>query len=103
MMTYALCLMECESDLNCMSINFHMVTKKCELNAQTKETLPEIYKERQNSIYSTNMDNKNPSKCEYRLLPSLDVQNSNLIARQIAIYRNIVAVANIIIITITIL
>ncbi|KAK3739208.1 hypothetical protein QZH41_006709 [Actinostola sp. cb2023] len=59
-MTYALCLLECESDLNCMSINFHMVTKKCELNAQTKETLPEIYKERQNSIYSTNMDNRTP-------------------------------------------
>ncbi|KAK3708954.1 hypothetical protein QZH41_008681 [Actinostola sp. cb2023] len=37
-----------------------MVTKKCELNAQTKETLPEIYKERQNSIYSTNMDNRTP-------------------------------------------
>ncbi|KAK3747291.1 hypothetical protein QZH41_010825 [Actinostola sp. cb2023] len=39
-----------------------METKKCErLNAQTKETLPEIYKERQNSIYSTNMDNRTPS------------------------------------------
>ncbi|KAK3739207.1 hypothetical protein QZH41_006708 [Actinostola sp. cb2023] len=59
-MTYALCLLECESDLNCMSINFHMVTKKCELNAQTKETSPEMYKERQNSIYSTNMDNTTP-------------------------------------------
>jgi len=67
-MTYALCLLECESDLNCMSINFHMVTKKCELNAQTKETLPEIYKQRQNSIYSTNMDNRTPSRCQYRLL-----------------------------------
>ncbi|KAK3737280.1 hypothetical protein QZH41_019807 [Actinostola sp. cb2023] len=37
-----------------------MVTKKCELNAQNKETLPGIYKERQNSIYSTNMDNRTP-------------------------------------------
>ncbi|KAK3729440.1 hypothetical protein QZH41_008626, partial [Actinostola sp. cb2023] len=41
-------------------MNFHMVTKKCELNAQNKETLPEIYEARQNSIYSTIMDNRTP-------------------------------------------
>jgi hypothetical protein len=58
--TYAMCLLECEKDAGCMSINFLMTTRSCNLNTQTKESRPELYEERHNSIYSTNSASRIP-------------------------------------------
>ncbi|XP_031572505.1 uncharacterized protein LOC116306571 [Actinia tenebrosa] len=52
--SYATCLLACEADMTCMSLNFLMSTSTCDLNTQTKESTPRYFIERHNSIYSIN-------------------------------------------------
>ncbi|XP_031573039.1 uncharacterized protein LOC116307039 [Actinia tenebrosa] len=58
---YPTCMMQCHDDEHCMSVNFHLLTKTCDLNTQTKESRPELYEVRINSIYSTNMAFRTPA------------------------------------------
>ncbi|KAK3728177.1 hypothetical protein QZH41_019024, partial [Actinostola sp. cb2023] len=59
--SYPGCLLECRKDTRCMSINFHIVKLECELNSQTKESRPKLYKSRANSIYSSNIYSRIPA------------------------------------------
>lgn len=54
------CLTACISHILCMSINFHTINEECELNSQTNETLPALYKRREHSIYMTNILRRAP-------------------------------------------
>ena len=49
-----------------MSLNYHLITKKCELNKHTDVTLPANYKKRENSIYTTNTEFRTPGKTRKR-------------------------------------
>ncbi|XP_031557588.1 uncharacterized protein LOC116294179 [Actinia tenebrosa] len=58
---YPTCMMECKKEQRCMSLNFHLVTKSCELNTQTNESIPDYYyKKRPHSIYTTNTAFRTP-------------------------------------------
>ncbi|XP_031572538.1 uncharacterized protein LOC116306591 [Actinia tenebrosa] len=52
--SFATCLLACETDMTCMSLNFLMSTSTCDLNTQTKESTPGYFIQRHNSIYSIN-------------------------------------------------
>ncbi|KAK3725261.1 hypothetical protein QZH41_001278 [Actinostola sp. cb2023] len=67
--SYPECFLECRKDARCMSINFHTVKLECELNSQTKESRPQLYKRRENSIYTSNIHSRIPG-IKYRKSPT---------------------------------
>lgn len=46
------CMLKCNTEIQCQSINYEMMTNECELNNRTKEARPEDFVEKRGKLYA---------------------------------------------------